>query len=35
MRGGKWCPYHLAQVLAYGFQGGPRGLLFLEWYKVP
>src|SRR6202789_350500 len=25
MRGGKWCPYHLAQVLAYGFQGGPRG----------
>ena len=25
---GKWCPYHLAQVLAYGFHGGPQGLQF-------
>jgi hypothetical protein len=23
MRGGKWFPYHLAQVFAYGFHGGP------------
>ncbi len=33
MRGGKWCPYHFAQVLAYGFHGRPQGLLFHEWYK--
>ena len=35
MRGGKWCPYHLAQVFAYGFHGRPQGLQFHEWYKVP
>ena len=34
MRGGKWCPYHLAQVLPYGLHGCPQRLQFREWYKV-